>query len=105
MAEDVYEKLNDLRDQVVELRQRVERVDRTAEDNRALLEALAREQGIDVETVLAEASIEEAESTDTTDTTAAETESTATDATGDSDGPTESTGSTNATTPSDRTDG
>ncbi len=64
MAEDVYEKLNDLRQQLVEVRETVERVDRTAEDNRALLEAIANEQGIDVDAVLAEASIEEAERTD-----------------------------------------
>ncbi len=64
MAEDVYEKLNDLRQQLVEVRETVERVDRTAEDNRVLLEAVAREQGIDVDAVLAEASIEEAEAAD-----------------------------------------
>lgn len=69
-AEKVYERLNDLRaelektrETVVETRDRVDALEDEMEDQRALLEALARDAGVDVERVLAEAAIEEAEPT------------------------------------------
>lgn len=68
MAEDVYTRLNDLRDQVVEMREttqetsdRVDRLERESAEMRALLEALAEEEGIDVEGITAEVHIAEAE--------------------------------------------
>ncbi|MFB6092929.1 MAG: DUF5798 family protein [Haloquadratum sp.] len=70
MAEDVYTRLNDLRDQIVEMREtaqatsdRVERLEAETAEMRAILDALAEEEGIDVETVTAEAHIAEAERT------------------------------------------
>ncbi|ELZ82268.1 DUF5798 family protein [Haloferax larsenii] len=80
MAEDVYKKLNELREQIVEVRETVtetkDRVDRLEAENaeqRAILEAIAEEQGIDLDAVIADAHITEAEApaddsaTDTTD--------------------------------------
>jgi archaellum component FlaC len=68
MAEETYKRLNELRDQVQEMRQtvidtnrRVRRLERTVDDQGALVEALARDADVDVEQVLAEAAIEEAE--------------------------------------------
>ncbi|MFD1600922.1 DUF5798 family protein [Halobellus rarus] len=68
MAEDVYTRLNDLRDQIVEMREttqetsdRVDRLERESAEMRALLEALAEKEGIDVESVTADAHIVEAE--------------------------------------------
>ncbi|MFC6942366.1 DUF5798 family protein [Salinirubellus sp. GCM10025818] len=70
MADEVYKRLNDLREQVHEMRQtvqstdqRVERLERTVEGQTAVIEALAEQQGIDVEQVYAEAAIREAETT------------------------------------------
>jgi uncharacterized coiled-coil DUF342 family protein len=70
MAEDVYERLNDLRDQINEMRQtvvetkdRVDTLETETAEQRAILEAIAEEQGIDVETVTATAHIAEAEAT------------------------------------------
>lgn len=60
-AEKLYAKLNELRDQVHDMRdtlettnQRVERLEADNAHQRALIEALAREQGIDVDDVLAD---------------------------------------------------
>ncbi len=68
MAEDVYRKLNDLREQVVETKQTVNETERRvdalaseAAEQRALLEAIAEEQGIDLDAVTATAHIGEAE--------------------------------------------
>lgn len=68
MAEDVYTRLNDLRDQIVEMREttqetsdRVDRLEKEAAEMRALLEALAEREDIDVECVTADAHISEAE--------------------------------------------
>ena len=68
MAEDVYTRLNDLRDQIVEMREttqetsdRGDRLERETAEVRALVEALAEKEGIDVERVTAEAHIAEAE--------------------------------------------
>jgi DNA repair ATPase RecN len=69
MAETLYEKVDELRAQVNEVKthvettsQRVERIERDLDEQRAVLDALAREQGIDVDSLVAEAAIEEAES-------------------------------------------
>ncbi|WP_049987968.1 DUF5798 family protein [Halobellus rufus] len=69
MAEDVYTRLNELRDQVIEMREttretkdRVDRLERETAEMRAVLEALAEEEGIDVESITADAHIIEAES-------------------------------------------
>lgn len=65
-AEDLYERLNRVREDVEEVRgtveetsERVERIDAEMEDQRAILEALAEQQGVDVEEVLTETAIEE----------------------------------------------
>lgn len=67
-AEKLYARLNDLRDQLQELRRRVEetsdkvdRIERDVTGQRALLVALAEERGIDADAVLTEAAIDEAE--------------------------------------------
>jgi len=69
MAETLYGKVDELRTQVNEVKQhvetttrRTERIERDLDEQRAILDALAREQGIDVDSVAAGASIEEAES-------------------------------------------
>lgn len=69
MAETLYQKVDELRTQVNEVKahvettsQRVERIERDLDEQRAVLDALAREQGIDVDSVIAEVAIEEAES-------------------------------------------
>lgn len=71
MAEDVYTRLNDLRDQIVEMREttqetsdRVDRLERETAEVRALVAALAEENGVDVERVTADAHIAEAERED-----------------------------------------
>ena len=68
MAEDVYARLNDLREQIVEMREttqdtsdRVDRLERETAEVRALVEALAEAEGVDVERITAEAHIAEAE--------------------------------------------
>jgi peptidoglycan hydrolase CwlO-like protein len=68
MAEETYKRLNELRDQVQQMREtvidtnrRVRRLERDLDDQGALVEALARDADVDVEQVLAEAAIEEAE--------------------------------------------
>lgn len=68
MADDLYSKLNEVRNQIQEMRETLENTEETVaalerrvEEQNALIEALARDQGVDVERVLAEAAIEEAE--------------------------------------------
>jgi chromosome segregation ATPase len=68
MAETLYEKVDELRSQVNEVKahvettsQRVERIERDLDEQRAVLDALAREQDVDVDSLVAEAAIEEAE--------------------------------------------
>jgi uncharacterized coiled-coil DUF342 family protein len=68
MAETLYEKVDELRSQVNEVKthvettsRKVERVERDLDEQRAILDALAREQGIDVDSLVAETAIEEAE--------------------------------------------
>ncbi len=65
-AEQVYAQVDELREQLTELRAKVDTTHDTVtelkvkhEQNRALLEALAEEQGIDVEGVLTEAAIDD----------------------------------------------
>lgn len=67
-AEEMYQKLNELRDQVAETREkvgdthdRVVTLEGEVAQQRALLKAMARESGVDVDAVLTEAAIEEAE--------------------------------------------
>lgn len=74
MAEDVYARLNELREQLAQMREtaqetrdRVDKLERENAEQRALLEALAEKEGIDVETVTANAHILEAESAAGTD--------------------------------------
>lgn len=68
-AEELFEKLNELRQQVAKTRERVDDthakvtdLEREQAEQRAMLEALAAEQGVDVDAVLTDAVIEEAES-------------------------------------------
>jgi archaellum component FlaC len=68
MAEDVYARLNQLREQVTETREavdetkdRVEEMDRELAEQRALVEALAKKQGLDVEKLTAEVHVVDAE--------------------------------------------
>ncbi|MDL5360378.1 DUF5798 family protein [Halalkalicoccus sp. NIPERK01] len=67
-AEQLYAQLNEVKRQLEDLRAKVDTTHDTVSDleirheqNRALLEALAEQQGIDVERVLTEASIEDVE--------------------------------------------
>ncbi len=69
MAEKLYQKIDELRTQMNEVKahvettsRKVERIERDLDEQRAVLDALAREQGIDVDSLIAEAAIEEAES-------------------------------------------
>ncbi|KAB1196342.1 MULTISPECIES: DUF5798 family protein [Haloferax] len=85
MAEDVYKKLNELRGQIVEVRETVDetkqRVDKLEAENaeqRAILEALAEEQGIDIDATIANVHIAEAE-TEADSSTAGADETTADD--------------------------
>jgi len=68
MAEDVYARLNQLREQVNETRKtvdetkdRVDQVDRELAEQRALIEALAEKQGVDIEAITAEVHVVDAE--------------------------------------------
>jgi len=69
MAEDVYARLNQLREQVVETREtvdetkaRVEKMDHELAEQRAIVEALAEREGIDVDAITAEIHVVDAES-------------------------------------------
>lgn len=68
MAEKLYQKTDEVRSQLNEVkahvettRETVERIERDVDEQRAILDALAREQGIDADSLIAEAAIEEAE--------------------------------------------
>ena len=68
MAEELYKKLNEIRDQVTEMQEtvrdtsgRVEALEAENREQRAILEAIAKEQDIDLDSVTAEAHITEAE--------------------------------------------
>lgn len=90
MAETLYRKIDELRTQVNTVRedvertsQRVEHIERELDAQRAVLNAIAREQGVDVDALVAEAAIEEAESEgETANESAADGASDATEATG-----------------------
>jgi uncharacterized coiled-coil DUF342 family protein len=80
-AEQVYAQVDELREQLTELRAKVDTTHETVtelkvkhEQNRALLEALAEEQGVDVEQVLTEASIDDVDERISAETAAGETE-------------------------------
>ncbi|EFW92865.1 hypothetical protein ZOD2009_08344 [Haladaptatus paucihalophilus DX253] len=67
-AEKLYAKLNEMREQLVDMREtlettneRVERLEAENEHQKALIEALAREEGIDVDEVLSEVESAEAD--------------------------------------------
>jgi uncharacterized coiled-coil DUF342 family protein len=66
LAEETYKRINELREQLQELRETVEttsdQVDQIEHDlaeQRALIEALAEKEDIDVETIVADANIED----------------------------------------------
>jgi uncharacterized coiled-coil DUF342 family protein len=68
MGEELYGRINELREQIVDVRetvdetnQRVAAVENKLDGQTAILEALAEAQGIDVEEVLTDVAIEEAE--------------------------------------------
>jgi uncharacterized coiled-coil DUF342 family protein len=68
MGEELYGRINELREQIVNVRetvdetnQRVAAVENKLDGQTAILEALAEAQGIDVEEVLTDVAIEEAE--------------------------------------------
>lgn len=76
-AEQVYAQVDELREQLAELRTKVDTTNDTVselkvkhEQNRALLEAIAEEQGIGVEQVLTEASIDDVDASARTETAA-----------------------------------
>lgn len=65
-AEELYARLNELRDQIREMQQtvgethdRVDRLEIESAEQRAILEALAEERGIDLESVTAEAHVDQ----------------------------------------------
>jgi len=69
MAEDVYARLNQLREQVNQTRAtvdetkaRVDDMDRELAEQRALVEAIAEKQGVDVEAITADVHVVDAES-------------------------------------------
>jgi methyl-accepting chemotaxis protein len=68
MAEDVYARLNQLREQVTETREtveetksRVDELDHELAEQRAIVEALAEREGIDVDAITAEVHVVDAE--------------------------------------------
>ncbi|CAJ52010.1 DUF5798 family protein [Haloquadratum walsbyi] len=71
MAENVYQRLNELRTQISEMRETtgetqaaVDRLETETAEIRALVEAIADEEDIDTETIIANAHITEAEAKD-----------------------------------------
>jgi TolA-binding protein len=68
MGEELYARLNELREQIVEMRvtvqdtnERVRALENKVDQQGAILEALAEDEGIDVDAILTEVAIEEAE--------------------------------------------
>lgn len=93
-AEQVYAQVDEVRKQLEDLRGKVDTTHETVEtlevrheQNRALLEALAEEQGIDVEAVLTEVSIDDPEAERTEEPDAAPDEVGEEGTPGDPDGP------------------
>lgn len=81
VAEELYERVVELREHVIEIRKKlnttadtVDGLDRDVAENRALIEAIAAEQGLDPDAIIAEASIEDVEASESSaegeDTTA-----------------------------------
>ena len=73
VAEKLYQKMDELRTQINEVRDhvertstKVERIERELDEQRAVIDALAREQGVDVDSLVAGAAITEAEPRDDT---------------------------------------
>jgi uncharacterized coiled-coil DUF342 family protein len=107
-AEQVYAQVDELREQLTELRAKVDTTHDTVtelkvrhEQNRALLEALAEEQGIDVEQVLTEAAIDDVDARTSEETHGGSETSAGTGADRsaeqtDQSGPSESTAATGA---------
>ena len=69
MGEELYGRINELREQMLEVREtvqetneRVAALENKVDGQAAILEALAEKEGVDVEELLTEAAIEEAES-------------------------------------------
>jgi len=74
MAEDVYTRLNQLKEQIAEMREtvtetrdRVDDLDYELAEQRAILDALAEREGIDVEAITAEIHVVDAEAAATDD--------------------------------------
>ena len=68
MGEELYSRINELREQILEMREtvtetnrRVAALENKVDGQAAMLEALARKEGIDVDEVLTDVAIEEAE--------------------------------------------
>lgn len=66
LAEDSYQKMNELREQLAQLRdevqstsEQVDSMERDLAEQRALLEALAEQQDLDVDSIIADANIED----------------------------------------------
>ncbi|MFB6140370.1 MAG: DUF5798 family protein [Halosimplex sp.] len=102
IAEKLYERLNQVIEQVQDVRERVERtsdqiesMDRELAEQRVIVEALAEQQGVDPETVVAERLPDPEEATDDESDGEASTDGATTDGTGD-DGGTDSGASTNS---------
>ncbi|QLD88382.1 hypothetical protein HWV07_04780 [Natronomonas salina] len=69
MGDELYSKINELRDQVLEMRatvqhthERVQTLENKVDQQGAVIEALAEQEGIDVDTIHTQVAIEEAES-------------------------------------------
>jgi uncharacterized coiled-coil DUF342 family protein len=68
MGDELYSKINELREQIIEMRetvqdtnQRVDALENKLDQQGAILEALAEKEGLDVDELLTEVAIEEAE--------------------------------------------
>jgi len=72
--QDVRERMSGLEESAKETEQRVQRIERELEGQRALLVALAEERGIDPDRVLAESAITEVDAGDESDTDGADGE-------------------------------
>lgn len=97
MGEELYGKMNELREQILEVREtvgdtneRVATLENRVDQQAALLEALAHDRGLDVDAILTEVAIEEAEpavtEADAGDATAGDVGDAAADGDGDGDG-------------------
>ncbi len=74
MGEELYSRINELREQILEMREtvqetnaRVAAVENRLDGQTAILEALAEKEGLDVDELLTEVAIEEAEATKKSD--------------------------------------